>query len=424
MPSQTSATSPDLDTIPARRYYTKVLGELSGSGTATAALGGQISQQVPQSPVLRERVTDGPAETGHSGGTRYVLPMAPRPRWWHTLQASKGEVRLAVDLYNRSGTERQLEAFILHMNLGWLKLIQAHVEQDGGELVERDKRGWRKKHPEGGYLYKPLRTLLSEVFATNDPRVANINFFNGLRNQIEHKHEANIAALVAGRTQALLINYENTLVEFFGEEEALAAEVRFPLFVSSITQDAVEAVKVVRSQIPRGVVEWIQDYDARLDAGITEDQSFDFRIFLIPHKGPKTSADAAMSFVHANQLTPEQNAVMDQFLTIIREKKVPVEDLHGLLPADVVARVSPRIGKPFNAHMHTQAWRYFGVRPASNASDKAATKSDFCRYNAAFDKYVFTPQWVDYLVRHLGDESTYEAIRRGGTLSPAAASGS
>jgi len=88
--------------------------------------------------------------------------MAPRPRWWHTLQSSKAEVLLAVDLYNRSGNERQLEAFIVHMNLGWTKLLQARTEELGGDLIVRDERGWRKKHPEGGYLYKPLRELLAE----------------------------------------------------------------------------------------------------------------------------------------------------------------------------------------------------------------------------------------------------------------------
>jgi hypothetical protein len=33
-------------------------------------------------------------------------------------QASKNEVRLAVDLYNRSGRERQLDAFIGHTSMG------------------------------------------------------------------------------------------------------------------------------------------------------------------------------------------------------------------------------------------------------------------------------------------------------------------
>lgn len=241
----------------------------------------------------------------------YHRGMAPRPRWWHTLQASKGEARLAVDLYNRSGNERQLEAFIVHMSLAWLKLLQARTEQDGGDLYERDSRGWRRKHPEGGFLYKPLRALLREHLPDNDPRVENINFFTGLRNQIEHRHESKIASLVAGRTQALLINYETTLVEYFGSEEALGTELRFPLFVSSITEDAAEAVKAVRVQVPKGVLDWVQDFDASLEAGIAADQKFDFRIYLIPHKGPKSTADAAMTFIRSDELTDEQNALMD-----------------------------------------------------------------------------------------------------------------
>ena len=336
--------------------------------------------------------------------------MAPRPRWWHHLQASKEEVRLAVDLYNRSGNQRQLEAFIVHMSLGWLKLLQAHVEEAGGDLYERDKRGWRKKHAEGGYAFKPLRTLLDELFKPNEPRVANIAFFQGLRNQIEHRHEARIAELIAGRTQALVINYETTLVEYFGQDQALGTELRFPLFVSSITSDAVESLRRARAQIPRGVLDWVQDFDLSLEAGITGDQRFDFRIFLIPHIGPKTAADAAMTYVRADQFTAEQNDLINQVQTIIREKKVPVEDLTGLLPAAVVEQVAAQLDRPFTMHTHTQAWRYYDVRPPAGAAEPAATKSDFCRYNEAFGQYIYTPAWVNYLVRHLADETTYNAL--------------
>jgi hypothetical protein len=45
-----------------------------------------------------------------------------RDRFGHDrhLQAFKEEVRLAVNLYNRSGQQRQLEALIVHLGLGWL----------------------------------------------------------------------------------------------------------------------------------------------------------------------------------------------------------------------------------------------------------------------------------------------------------------
>jgi hypothetical protein len=199
--------------------------------------------------------------------------MARRPQWWHWLQASKGEVRLAVDLYNRSGHERQLEAFIIHMALGCGSDCGKPYRTAGGDLYERGKRGWRKKHPEGGWVYRPLRTLLGEVFKANDPILANITFFIGLRNQIEHRHESQIAALVACKTQALFINYESSLVDFFGGSEALGTELRFPLF---ITADAVEALKKTRAQVPRGTLDWIQDFEVGLEAGLTADQRFDF----------------------------------------------------------------------------------------------------------------------------------------------------
>lgn len=336
--------------------------------------------------------------------------MPPRPRWWHTLQAAKNEARLAVDLYNRQGNERQLEAFLVHMAMAWLKLMQAYTEKTGGDLYIRDKARRRIRHEDGGWRYKASSQLLKELLPENDPRRVNIEFFTGLRNRIEHRHENNIAALVAGRTQAHLLNFEETLVEWFGADEALAAELRFPLFVSSITQDAVAAVKRVRAQVPVAVLEWIQDFDAAIEPSIAEEQAFDFRIYLIPHKGPKTEADAAMTYVNANDLSDEQNAVVDQVRTIIREKQVPVADLGNLRPAQVVTKVDAAISRPFTMHLHTQSWRYFKARPPKDADNKAATRADFCRWNPAFEQYVYTEAWVGFLNRKLSDDATYDAV--------------
>ena len=301
--------------------------------------------------------------------------MAARKRWWHVLQASKNEVRLAVDLYNRSGTERQLEAFIVHMSMGWLKLLQAHAQDIGHDVFIRSDRGHRIRSEDGDWTYKGLRKLADELFPANDPRRTNIEFFQGLRNKIEHRHENNIAALVAGRTQAHVLNYEESLTEFFGADEALADELRFPLFLSSLTSDATAALKAVRSQVPKGVLEWIQDFDAEVEPTIAADQRFDFRIYLIPQTGPKSEADAAMTFVHSKDLTPEQNAVMDQARTIIREKQVPVADLGALRPAQVVEKVAKASQKPFNMHLHSQAWKYFSCAAADGSDEPERDQS-------------------------------------------------
>lgn len=270
--------------------------------------------------------------------------MAPRPRWWHQLQASKNEALLAVDLYNRSGNERQLEAFIVHMSLAWLRLMQAKVEKDGGNLFIRDRRGRRVRHEDGGWKYKPLNSLTDEQFAENDPRRVNLTFFTGLRNIIEHRYERDIANLIAGRTQAYVLNYDRSLTEWFGPEEGVGQQLRFPIFISSITQDAVAALKEVRKRIPRGVLEWVQDFDTALEPELAADQQFDFRVYLVPHTGPKTKADAAMTFVKMDVLDDQQRGAVEHVQTIIREKQVPVAGLNDLRPAQVAERVAEAIG--------------------------------------------------------------------------------
>jgi len=219
---------------------------------------------------LERIAADTPTLLGVRGPGEYGLPVAPRPRWWHQLQASKNEALLAVDLYNRSGAERQLEAFIVHMSMAWLKLLQANFERDGKDTHIRDRRGRRQRTSGGDWATKSI----------------NLHFFILLRNKIEHRFERDIAALVSGKTQSYLLNYERFLSETFGTTEGLANLLRFPLFISSITDDAVEALKAVRRRVPKAILEFVQDYELALDPGVTSDQTYEFRVHLMPQSGP------------------------------------------------------------------------------------------------------------------------------------------
>lgn len=339
--------------------------------------------------------------------------MAPRPRWWHQLQASKKEALLAIDLYNRSGHERQLEAFLVHMSMAWLRLMQAKTEMDMGDLHVRDKRGWRKKHQDGGYLMKSLHELTKELLQDTDPRKANLEFFTGLRNVVEHRYEKDIASVVAGRTQAHVLNYESTLVEWFGDVEGLGEELRFPIFISTFSGDAVASVKEARNRVPKGVLDWLQDFDANLDQATHDAPQFEFRVFLIPHTGPKTGADAAMTFVKMDELDATQKAAMDQVQTIIRDKHVPVANLGFLKPTEVAAKVAAGLGQAFSVHDHTKAWRYYGVRPPTGDPKPEATKAQFCVWDTTFQQHVYTEAWAAYLLRHLSDQKTYDAVIQG-----------
>jgi hypothetical protein len=337
--------------------------------------------------------------------------VAARPRWWHQLQASKDEARLAVDLYNRIGQERQLEAFVVHMSLGWLKLLQAHYEKTGKRRqLYKLKNGRRQRTADGDWLMKSLSALLAEMYGPLDPIRKNVEFFLGLRHKIEHRYDRDVAALVAGKTQALVLNYEKEIVRLFTESEGLADELRLPIFVSSITDDAVEAIKQVRSRVPRAVLDYVQDQDAAVDPIVAADSSYEFRLYLIPHTGPASEADAAMTFVRLEDLDAEQREKVDAAMTIIRNKQVPVSNLGSLLPNQVVKRVKTEAQIQFSISDHTRCWQHFEVRSQEGDPHPEHTKSQFCRWDATFKRWVYTEAWVNYLVRKLTDADLHREI--------------
>ena len=64
-----------------------------------------------------------------------------RPRWSITLDASKDEAILAVDLYNQSRRPRRLEGFFVHMHLAWLYLFEAQYQQSRTDYHYRLSNG-------------------------------------------------------------------------------------------------------------------------------------------------------------------------------------------------------------------------------------------------------------------------------------------
>lgn len=200
-------------------------------------------------------------------------------------------------------------------------------------------------------------------------------------------------------------------MEWFGFGESVADELRFPLFVSSITGDAVDALKAVTKRVPKGLREWIRDYDQSLNPTVTQSQTYDFRVYLIPHTGPKSTADAAMTFVNPADLEEDQKAVVEQVQTIIQEKKIPVSNLDMLKAGDVARQVSAQLGVEFSvAKHHTKAWKYYKIRPTSSDPNPAKTRQEFCIYDTTFKQYVYTAAWVKYLTRNLKDPNTFELV--------------
>jgi hypothetical protein len=61
-------------------------------------------------------------------------------------------------------------------------------------------------------------------------------------------------------------------------------------------------------------------------------------------------------------------------------------------------------------HQHTCAWRYFGVRPPSEADDPTKTQQEYCVYDGAHGDYLYTDAWARLLVREFSQKDRYKAI--------------
>lgn len=337
--------------------------------------------------------------------------MAPRPKWWHTLQGSKCEALLAVDLYNRAASERSLEGFVVHMHMAWLYLIHAKLTNDKIDFRYKKSNGRLERVDGDVKTWDLARCVVAAIPDNNDPVRCNVEFFIRLRNKIEHRHEKVLAAVLAGKVQAHVRNYEATLTDWFGAAEGIGDELRFPVFLSSLTPDAVDALKDAYRKLPKRISEFITEYDNALPDEVQGDTRYDFRVLLIPQTGPKSSADAVITFVHEDDLTDEQRKALEGLVTVTRERKRPVQNLGRYKAGQVAEKIEEALGVKFSAsNHHARAWRHFRVRPPTGSARPERTDERYCVWDQPHGDYLYTEAWVKKLTKALKKPAKFEEI--------------
>lgn len=319
----------------------------------------------------------------------------------HFLQRAKDEALFACDLYNARGREPYLDAFIVHMQLAWTNLLLATFERDDRSDVAETT---------------DLAQLVRRYFADDtDPIARNLLFFIGLRERVELRFSARVrrslGQFVAGRAQSLIANFERVLVKEFGQNNSLAGDLRFPLYLAAFSPDAGETMRTVRSHIPKAVLRYISGYDDSLPSQTRDDQAYEFRALLVPVKSPQTDADAAITFVDERTLTDEQRAVLDKVTVIVRDRLTEVVGAERFRVGQVVALVRTVVPS-FTIANHTDAWRFFKVRPRGDDPYPERTELRYCVYDVAFKAYTYTQAWVDKLVAELTAGDPREVLAR------------
>ncbi|WP_211231831.1 DUF3644 domain-containing protein [Amycolatopsis balhimycina] len=151
------------------------------------------------------------------------------------VDASRDEAQLAVRLYNDPAEARSFEGFVVHMHLAWLYLLHGEFTRDGVDFRywRFQRRARRVERIDGEPKRWDLATCVRHRWSDEkEPVRANLAFFIGLRNKIEHRYarqQEALTAAVGGQSQALLLNYEEELTGKFGVGASLATRLRFPV---------------------------------------------------------------------------------------------------------------------------------------------------------------------------------------------------
>jgi hypothetical protein len=341
--------------------------------------------------------------------------MPLRPKWWRILAESRRQACVAVDFYNRSGDRRSYHDFVMHMHTAWLYLLHAEYERGKVDCTYRNARGHALKTKDGDRKLWDLERCVKERFAENDPVRANLEFFIGLRNKVEHRYQDALVVVTAGMAHAYVINYEAELVTHFGAEHSLAEELRFPIFVQSLTPEGIEEQRRLRRRLPVATSTYITRFEQNLGAAIKGSERFDYRVMLTPLRGPKTEAVLAVSIVKAEDLTEEKRAEMEKAgkvgTMVVTEKQRDVMHKNAMAPRQAAAAVEELIPFVFKVHHFVAMWKHYRtIRPPRGSTTPEATDPRYCLYDKPFKQYVYTSAYVKKCAQDVDTREKWRAV--------------
>jgi hypothetical protein len=343
--------------------------------------------------------------------------MAMRTKWLGMVYAAREEAELAVNIYNDSTQTRSFEGFVVHMHLAWLYLLHARFCRDGV-----DYRYWSLTKPtrlervDGEVKHWELAKCVKRRWQSDgDPTRKNLEFFIALRNKIEHRHsrfDEALAIAVAGKAQALLLNFEKELTTEFGAKFTMASILRFPLFIGTFTEAGTKTLKELRDRLPKDLQRFISEFHSGLPEEFERDPAFEIRLSVILQAAQRDPDALTMKFIHFDDLSDEEREIVEALgregRTVIRERTRSVSNADLLKPSGVVSRVQRNVPFLFNMHHATQAWKKHRIRPDSGDPHPERTIEQYCLYDQLANTYGYTDAWVKRVIKYCQTAEDFE----------------
>lgn len=319
------------------------------------------------------------------------------------LESSIDSSLTAVEIYNKPRTVFRLENYIVLMIIGWTKLFHAYFQSTIGDkyyykgkngryiIVDGEKKAWELSECVKKYKHLP------------DAVNANLKFFIGIRNKIEHKFwtGSTLDILLFGECQSMLYNYENFLVKNFGQEYSINTCLAYALQFSHLrATEQIQSQRELLSTDMQDIKKYIDKYKTDLPQSVYDSQEYSIKLLQIPKVSNTNRSDLAVEFVNWTSLSEEDRDNYSRLCTMIKDKIVVqrVSNATLLKPSAVITAINDKCSTMLNLSNHTYLWKAFSVRPLNDSDSKFETIDKYCVYDEPHNDYLYTEDWVEFIV--------------------------
>lgn len=303
------------------------------------------------------------------------------------LVRAREAMLVAVQTFNNPLLHFKPELFAVLSNIAWTYLLHEYYDRKGTVVVN-----------ENGFGLYLSQMLDRDDCPLSEDACKNIIAVKVVRDEVEHTLLNSLGRTFYPLFQANCLNFENALIELFGERVALGDSLTFALQFSRLSMEQLSIVQKY------DLNQEIEAINTKIDetAGITgkEGVSYKFKVNFSLEKS--TKGDANFVFSTTNPQANAYNVVVD---------KVASDELWPHKPRRIVSLVKERTGLPFTQHQHTLAWKKFGIRPNNKASKPNSCNKKYCTFHIAHGDYTYSDAWVDMLVEIVGDEEQYDDLK-------------
>lgn len=334
------------------------------------------------------------------------------------LQKAIDSSLLAVETYNKPAIKFKSGCYAVLMVISWTALFHAIFFKKKIKPFYRKVGSNRFQIIDADYKYWELKTCIENYFLADsqNPVRKNLEFFIRIRNKIEHKSLPEIDANIFGECQAMLLNFDPLVEKEFGIKYCIRESLSFSLQLFPSRESLNSALK--SNSATKNLLSFIESYRSSISSDIIDSGNYSFKAFLIQVANHKSADVLPIQFLQYDKLSEEEKTFTKRVVAMVKSKQVDGAVINDnlLKPLEVVRRVQNGLGNIkidrngkkvdyFNMHTHSLYWKKLQVRPEGKSKTPNKTKKEYCIYDKAHEDYLYKEEWVQYLIKELGNEN-------------------